>query len=233
MHYMDGSLKCTTTTVLYKSPIECPDCNRDYAIYEIQHECNVIAPCDIAKRSYREQYISVVDAPRKPRITCEVCTTRKAKPPRKGKCPQCQFVGFYTFGPDRLCPSCVNSAKPVVELGKATTQITSAVDQSPIHFYKLPAKVFFRFGHDDIAPNDNAVNNACVMIITSQESADKLFDVVVAQTDTVRKFIADLQKTIGEMRAQYDLLWQNTGTESWEWLKFFYRKYADPALATL
>ena len=247
-------LSCTNKSVLYKSPIECPECQRDYAIYEIQHECNVLASCDAPKKTYREEYIPIQEAPRKPRIACEACSNKKVEKPRRGKCPGCQFTGYYTFGADRLCPSCVvakNSPMIKITPVKANIEIVSVLGNAgTMPIVKSPAKVFFQLKHDGLVPHHDAVTSASVMVLTDRSSTtDKFFTAVVTMSVTgsstegssatgssvtsVREFIIDLQKMLGEQRLAHDLHWQNTSTLEWEWLKFFYRKYAEPSGPTM
>lgn len=226
------NLKCTSTLVLFKSPIECPECKQDYAIYEIQHECNVLASCDAPKRSYCEKYIPLVDAPRKPVVICENCKKNKqAKPLRQRKCPGCQFYGYYVCGADRFCPSCVASREASVTVVPVPKKSAIIVESSIIAIIKTPAKVFFQIDHVGVVPSDDNVKNAQVMVLTDQSATTpEFFSAVITMTphdDPVRKFIRDVQKMLGEQRLAHDLYWQNTGTLAWEWFKFLFNKHAD------
>ncbi len=226
------NLRCTTEASLFRSPIACPDCSRDYEIYELRHKCHELARCDAVAKSYYEDYLpAVVDMPRKSIAVCEECVKKaKSAPPRRGKCPKCEFAGYCVWSSGGLCPSCIPIATPIVSKASATSIPNASVPNTPAPIIKTDARIFFKLKHTGTCPADGKCTNITIMVATNKSLATpEFFTHAYTSSDvTIEVFIGVLQRWLGEKRLKYNLHWQGSSDLKWEWLKYLYTLHADP-----
>lgn len=116
-----SALACSVVSSVATKYVECPVCDRAYQIMAHKHFCGPIS-CQADRVKYSDEYIDKLSTEAAEaeesilRAACDKCKEdeRKKTTARHGRCPKCEYVGWYIQDDTRLCPVCkvppVNSA---------------------------------------------------------------------------------------------------------------------------